>query len=63
MGYQPPRTMVEHLDAFLLSIALERVTIERFVLARCCGRSSAISRSISWNLCRGMPTSAIWKTT
>ena len=34
MGYQQPRTMVEHLDAFLLSIALERVIIERFMLAR-----------------------------
>jgi Transposase DDE domain group 1 len=28
-----------------------------------CGRSSAISRRISWNICRGMATSAIWKTT
>src|SRR5262245_28965308 len=25
------------------------------------GRSSAISRKISWNICRGMATSAIWK--
>ena len=25
------------------------------------GRSSAISRKISWNNCRGMATSAIWK--
>ena len=28
-----------------------------------CGRSSAISRRISLNICRGMATSAIWKTT
>jgi hypothetical protein len=26
-----------------------------------CGRSSAIRRKISWNICRGMATSAIWK--
>src|SRR6266566_4116149 len=26
-----------------------------------CGRSSAMSRRISWNICRGMATSAIWK--
>ena len=25
------------------------------------GRSSAISRKICWNICRGMATSAIWK--
>src|SRR5262249_5412720 len=25
------------------------------------GRSTAISRKISWNMCRGMATSAIWK--
>jgi hypothetical protein len=25
------------------------------------GRSSAISRKISWNICRGIATSAIWK--
>src|SRR6516225_12487800 len=28
-----------------------------------CGRSSAINRKISWNICRGMATSAIWKAT
>jgi hypothetical protein len=28
-----------------------------------CGRSSAMSRNISWNICRGMATSAIWKAT
>src|SRR5207344_335218 len=28
-----------------------------------CGRSSAISRKISWNICRGMATAAIWKAT
>ena len=27
------------------------------------GRSSAIRRKISWNICRGMATSAIWKAT
>src|ERR1700704_1511530 len=27
------------------------------------GRISAISRKISWNIYRGMATSAIWKTT
>jgi hypothetical protein len=27
------------------------------------GRSSAISLKISWNICRGMATSAIWKAT
>jgi hypothetical protein len=26
-----------------------------------CGRSSAMSRKISWNICRAMATSAIWK--
>ena len=26
-----------------------------------CGRSSAMSRKISWNVCRGIATSAIWK--
>ena len=26
-----------------------------------CGRSSAIIRKISWNICRGMATSAVWK--
>ena len=28
-----------------------------------CGRSSAMSRKISWNICRGMATSAIWEIT
>ena len=28
-----------------------------------CGRSSAIIRKISWNICRGMATSAVWKAT
>jgi hypothetical protein len=28
-----------------------------------CGRSSAMSRRISWNICRAMATSAIWKIT
>ncbi len=28
-----------------------------------CGRSSAMSRRISWDICRGMATSAIWKAT
>jgi hypothetical protein len=28
-----------------------------------CGRSSAMSRKISWNICRAMATSAIWKIT
>jgi hypothetical protein len=27
------------------------------------GAGGAISRRISWNICRGMATSAIWKTT
>jgi hypothetical protein len=30
---------------------------------RGCGRSSAISGKISWNICRGMATSAILKAT
>ena len=28
-----------------------------------CGRNSAINRKISWNICRGMATSAICKAT
>src|SRR5271157_59789 len=28
-----------------------------------CRRSSAIIRKISWNICRGMATSAVWKAT
>src|SRR5262245_34695559 len=39
---------------------IERLTLALVVAA---GRSSAISRRISWNICRGMATSAIWKTT
>ena len=53
-----------HLDAFLLSIALERVTIERFMLARVVA-AAVVPRSaaeflehLSWDA-----TSAIWKTT
>jgi hypothetical protein len=39
--------------------------IERLTLAAGggCGRSSAMSRNISWNICRGIATSAIWKIT
>jgi hypothetical protein len=39
--------------------------IERLTLALVvgCGRSSAMSRKISWNICRAMATSAIWKIT
>jgi hypothetical protein len=37
----------------------------RLTLARAggCGRRSTINREISWNICRGMATSAIWKAT
>ena len=50
-----------HLDAFLLSIALERVTIERIMpalvaVAAAAPRSTA---KTSWNICRGMATSTI----
>ena len=53
------------LDTLLPSVAPERMTIERprAGAGGGCGRSSAISRKISWNSCRGMATSAIWKTT
>jgi hypothetical protein len=39
------------------------MNIERLMLAQvaAAGRSSAMSRNISWNICRGMATSAIWK--
>src|SRR5262249_33796449 len=50
-----------HLDALLLSVALECMT--HASAGGGCGRSSAISRRISWNICRGMATSAIRKTT
>jgi len=44
---------------------LDRMTIERLTAGAGggCGRSSAISRKISWNICRGMATSAVWKAT
>jgi hypothetical protein len=48
-----------------MSVALELHDIERLTVALGggCGRSSAMSRRISWNICRGMATSAIWKIT
>jgi len=54
-----------HSGALLPAVALERMTIERLTLALVvgCGRSSAMSRNISWNICRGIATSAIWKAT
>ena len=52
-----------HLDALLRHL-LERMSVARLMLARAAARpSSAISRKISWNICRGMATSAIWKAT
>jgi hypothetical protein len=43
-------------------MAIERLTLGA---GGGCGRSSAISRKISWNICRGMATSAKrpWLTT
>jgi hypothetical protein len=51
-----------HQDALRSSVDVERM---RLTLARAggCGRSSTINRKISWNTCRGMATSAIWKAT
>jgi hypothetical protein len=39
--------------------------IERFMLARVVAAAVAptMSRKISWNICRAMATSAIWKMT
>ena len=48
-----------HFGARLPSVALERMTIDHLMLALV----GAISCNISWNICRGMATSAIWKAT
>ena len=51
-----------HSDVLLPSVALERMTIEGPMLALVAAAgSSAMSRKISWNIRRGMATSAIWK--
>ena len=54
-----------HSDALLPSVAVERITVEAPHAGADggCGRSSAMSRKISWNICRGIATSAIWKAT
>jgi hypothetical protein len=43
-------------NALLRFVGLERTTIERLYASAGggCGRSSAMSRKISWKICRGM---------
>ena len=50
-----------HSDALIPSVALECMTVERLMLALVVA-AAAVPRSaagISWNICRGMATSAI----
>jgi len=54
-----------HLGAVRPSGAVERIPIRSSHAGAGggFGRSSAPSRKISWNVCRAMATSAIWKIT